>query len=93
MSDSDRALNRRAFLGQMSLSMGGVAVATLAPISLLEAAPMCAVSAELADPCGDWTVDDMCMAYPPYAFAVPPAPAHTQPMTTGVSDIDRYWVM
>jgi hypothetical protein len=87
---SQVTLDRRAFLGQVTLSMGGIAVTSLKP-SLLQAAPLCRVDALYPDACGDWTLDDMCMAYPPYAFVVPPAPPHTEPMT-GVSDIDRHWV-
>jgi hypothetical protein len=85
-------LDRRSFLGQMTLSIGGVAVACMTPVSLLQAAPLCLINAAAyPDACGDWMVDDMCMAYPPYAFAIPPAPPHTQPLM-GVSDIDRHWV-
>jgi hypothetical protein len=57
-------LDRRAFLNRVALSVGGVAVASALPVSLLQASPACLAS----DPCGDWTVDDMCTAYPPYAF-------------------------
>jgi hypothetical protein len=58
------ALDRRAFLGRMVVSVGGVAIASALPVSLLEASPACLAS----DPCGDWQLDDMCGAYPPYAF-------------------------
>lgn len=61
----DGPLDRRAFLGRIALSVGGVAVASALPVSLLEASPSVCTA---FDPCGDWTVDDMCGAYPPYAF-------------------------
>jgi hypothetical protein len=56
--------DRRRFLGRIALSVGGIAVATALPVSLLQASPACLAY----DPCGDWTLDDMCSAYPPYAF-------------------------
>jgi hypothetical protein len=56
--------DRRRFLGQVALSVGGIAVASALPVSLLQAGPACMAH----DPCGDWTLDDMCGAYPPYAF-------------------------
>jgi hypothetical protein len=71
--------DRRSFLNGFALSVGGVAVATALPVSLLQASPACLAH----DPCGDWTLDDMCAAYPPYAFRrdaelprTAPTPAH-----------------
>ena len=58
-------LDRRAFLGRVAVSVGGVAIASTLPVSLLEASPAACTA---FDPCGDWTLDDMCGAYPPYAF-------------------------
>ena len=57
-------IDRRAFLGKALFSVGGVAVASALPVSLLEASPACLAH----DPCGDWTLDDACGAYPPYSF-------------------------
>jgi len=57
-------IDRRAFLGRAFLSVGGIAVASALPVSLLEASPACLSN----DPCGDWTLDDVCGAYPPYSF-------------------------
>lgn len=57
-------IDRRAFLGRIVVTAGGVAIGAALPVSLLEASPACLP----LDPCGDWTVDDMCLAYPPYAF-------------------------
>ena len=55
---------RRAFLSQVMLSVGGIAVASALPVSMLQASPVCIAR----DLCGDWQLDDMCSAYPPYAF-------------------------
>jgi len=57
-------LDRRAFLNRIAVSVGGMVVAAAVPVSLLQASPVCSAH----DPCGDWTIDDMCGAYPPYAF-------------------------
>ena len=97
---SGQALNpdRRRFLGQLTLTVGGVAMsgvslAGIAPASLLEVAPAaCLVDASAhADPCGDWTVDDMCGAYPPYAFDTGASRPHTVPVHG--AGADRYWIM
>lgn len=58
-------IDRRAFLGRVVVSVGGVVVASALPVSLLEASPAACVA---HDPCGDWTLDDACGAYPPYSF-------------------------
>jgi len=55
---------RRAFLGKAVFLLGGTAVASALPTSLLAASPACMAT----DPCGDWQLDDMCSAYPPYAY-------------------------
>jgi hypothetical protein len=84
---------RRRFLGGMSLSLAGVAAGGLMPVSLLQAAPQCPVlAAGIADPCGDWQLDDMCLAYPPYSFRSGPMPAHTQPAAHAVHGADWHWV-
>jgi hypothetical protein len=62
--DTAHLLDRRAFLSRVALSVGGVAVASALPVSLLQASPACLAH----DPCADWTIDDMWAAYPPYAF-------------------------
>jgi hypothetical protein len=83
--------DRRVFLGQVTLSVGGAVVAALLPMSLLQAktvGPACGFH----DPCGDWTVDDMCAAYPPYAFRIDAdLPRHAR-MTARVEPIDQMWV-
>lgn len=91
------SLDRRRFLGQMALTVGGVALsgvslAGIAPASLLQAAPACLANAAAhADLCGDWTVDDMCGAYPPYAFDTGASQPHTVPAPG--AGADRYWIM
>ena len=82
MNGQPESLDRRRFLGQVTLTVGGVA---FSGVSLLEAAPA------YADPCGDWTVDDMCGAYPPYAFDTGAARPHTVPAQG--AGADRYWIM
>lgn len=76
------------------MSVGGVALAAMAPVSLLEAAPLaCLVNAgDYPDACGDWTVDDMCSAYPPYAFNTGAARAHTVPLMDSAADVDHHWI-
>jgi hypothetical protein len=85
---------RRAFLARATITVGGVA-AGLAPVSLLDAAPAaCRVNVSVhADTCGDWTVDDICNAYPPYAFRTGAARPHTRPMAVQVDAVDRHWVV
>ena len=94
MSGRADALDRRRFLGQVTLGIGGVALGTLVPVSLLEAAPAaCLVDASMyPDPCGDWNVDDMCSAYPPYAFNTGPSIPHSVVHADSVAGADHHWV-
>ena len=90
---SSISLDRRAFLGRVTVTVGGIAVAALAPVSLLQASetsrfPACVMH----DPCGDWQLDDMCAAYPPYSFHVAPAVPQSGSLTAQVEPIDRAWV-
>jgi hypothetical protein len=90
-SQSDFSSQRRAFLGGVAFSVGGVAMATLLPCSLLQAAPaglLCGAH----DPCGDWQLDDICNSYPPYAFRIDTGvPLHVH-VATGYDAVDRHWV-
>lgn len=84
-------LDRRTFLGRVSITVGGVAVAAVLPVSLLQAAPArlaCAVH----DPCGDWTVDDMCAAYPPYSFRIDSGVPRSGRISAQVAAVDQNWV-
>jgi hypothetical protein len=58
------SFDRRQFLGSTVFTLAGVAAGAALPVSLLQASPACL----RGDPCGDWTLDDICGAYPPYAF-------------------------
>lgn len=84
---------RRRFLGQVTLSVGGVALANFAQASLLVAPASCVqVAAGFSDPCGDWTLDDMCGAYPPYAFHTGSAVPHSRPADVLRGGADWHWV-
>jgi hypothetical protein len=94
MSEQLISSERRRFLGQMTLTAGGLVLAGFAPVSLLQAAPVaCLVDASMyPDPCGDWNVDDMCSAYPPYAFNTGPSTPHTVGYVDTVAGADHHWV-
>jgi hypothetical protein len=85
-------LDRRSFLGGVTLTVGGAVVTSLLPVSLLQAAPAAGLACGYQDPCGDWTVDDMCGAYPPYAFRVDTGIPHAGRMTAHVEPVDQMWV-
>jgi len=84
--------DRRLFLTRASWIVGGVAVSGMAPLSLLQAAPAaCYVNAGLyPDACGDWTVDHVCTAWPPYSYDIGPSRTLHQPLQA--ADVDRHWV-
>lgn len=89
--------DRRRFLNSASLSVAGVAVGSLVPVSLLQAAPLCVApgmtaAAGFADPCGDWQLDDICLAYPPYAFRTGAARPHTRPTAAADHGADWHWI-
>ena len=86
------SLPRRQFLGGITITVGGSLMAGLLPFSLLQAAPLTKVCVPL-DPCGDWHVDDMCLAYPPYAFCIDSGVPQGQPLTVSVAPADRHWIM
>jgi hypothetical protein len=88
-------IDRRQFLGQVSLSVGGVALGAMLPVSLLQATTPAACLADASawpDPCGDWQLDDICNAYPPYSLH-PAAPVPVvQQMSAAVEPVDSHWV-
>jgi hypothetical protein len=84
-------LDRRAFLGGVTLTVGGAVVTSLLPVSLLQAAPA-GLACTFHDPCGDWTLDDMCGAYPPYAFRIDSGIPHAGRMSAHVEPVDQMWV-
>jgi hypothetical protein len=83
---------RRQFLGGLTITVGGSLIAGLVPTSLLQAASLTQVCLP-QDPCGDWQVDDMCLAYPPYAFRIDSGVPQTQPLTLNIAPADRHWIM
>jgi hypothetical protein len=85
------SLQRRQFLGGMTVTVGGSLVAGLLPASLLQAAPLTRVCVPL-DPCGDWQVDDMCLAYPPYAFRIDSGVPQAQSLKADAAPADRHWI-
>jgi hypothetical protein len=87
-------LDRRAFLGRITITVGGAAAAAVLPVSLLQAAatsrfPSCVVH----DPCGDWELDDMCNAYPTYSMHLDTGGVvRNKGMSASIEPVDRYWV-
>jgi hypothetical protein len=79
-------LDRRRFLGSVSLAAGGLALGSLLPASLLEAAP----AACFVDACGDWQLDDICIAYPPYSLHMQCGAQAT--VSAAVDPVDSHWV-
>jgi hypothetical protein len=82
-----RDLDRRHFLGSLSFIAGGAALGSWLPVAVLQAAPAVC----MADACGDWQLDDICIAYPPYSMhmksAAPSAAAQPQ-----FDAIDAHWI-
>ena len=93
MHEPEPKLPRRQFLGGMSWTVGGLVMGSTLPVSLLQAAPQaCLVNAaDWPDTCGDWTLDDICNAYPPYAFRIEAGAPGTAPLDA-VDPVDRHWV-
>jgi hypothetical protein len=87
-------MDRRTFMGRIVVSASGAGVACLLPASLLQAGEACALvgASSWPDPCGDWTLDDICNAYPPYAFDIRRSVTTQAPLQALVADIDRLWV-
>jgi hypothetical protein len=62
-------LDRREFLGNVIWAVAGASVAAMIPFARADATAS-----------GDWNIDDMCGAYPPYAHPIPfPRAAHVEP--------------
>ena len=94
MQHAEANLDRRRFLGTVTVTVGGAALGTLLPVSLLQAAPAaCLVDASrYPDPCGDWQLDDICNAYPPYSLHPAPAVPGVMRMSAVVESVDSHWV-
>jgi hypothetical protein len=92
--DAPSSAPRRAFLGKVTVSVGGVTLGGLLPASLLQAAPAaCLVdAARFSDPCGDWQLDDVFTAYPPYSLhPASPVPREAR-IGAGVDPVDAHLV-
>jgi len=85
--DSDR----REFLCRMTLTAGGAALAAWLPVSLLQAAPVAVVACQ-RDACGDWQLDDICIAYPPYSLHMK-SPAPPAVATAPGDPADEHWII
>lgn len=84
------AVDRRGFLGALTLTVGGIAASGLLSPSLLQVdTPGLACSPP--DACGDWQLDDICNSYPPYAFHVDAALAPPQLLAHHAA-ADWHWV-
>jgi hypothetical protein len=94
MSNSRMPMDRRAFMVNFGITAGGAAVTGLLPVSLLQAGEACraATLQSYPDPCGDWTLDDICNAYPPYAFDIRRSVNCHAPLTARVAAADQAWV-
>lgn len=94
MAYTSFASTRRVFLGQITTVAGGTLVAAALPGSLLAATPagLTLSSCGYTDPCGDWTLDDMCNAYPPYAFSRAVAASCNVPLQVQMHPADAAWV-
>src|SRR5688572_11935757 len=86
--------DRRQFLVRIAITAGGSAVASLLPASLLQAHGVCAVvePGPVHEPCGDWTVDDMCNAYPGYAYDFRHVSTPAASLMANVADADCQWM-
>jgi hypothetical protein len=88
-------MDRRQFLGQVTITLSGAALGGLLPVSQLRAATpaACLVDASAwPDPCGDWRLDDICNAYPPPSLHLEPAVPGEMRMSAPVQPVDLHWV-
>ena len=94
MADTPYITSRRGFLTQASFCVGGAAFGSALPLSLFAATQgACYVNAgAYPDACGDWTVDHVFTAWPPYVFHTGPAQPHTMPLQAVVL-ADQHWIM
>ena len=78
-------LDRRAFLGHISLTAGAVVATSLVPLSVVHALP---TGVPLAVSAGAWTghVDDACGHWPPYSHPIPYGRTRVEPATVAHLD-------
>lgn len=93
-----KLMDRRNFMGRIAISAGGGIAASVLPSFLLQAgeasarvATACVATPLYPDGCGDWKLDDICNAYPGYAYDVRRGSAAPAAMTDA-ADVDRMWV-
>jgi hypothetical protein len=91
---SSKPMDRRTFMGSIAVTAGGGVAASLLPVSLLQAGEITpgVATPRYPDPCGDWTLDDMCSAYPGYSFDFRGPEARQVAEIRGFAAIDRMWV-
>jgi hypothetical protein len=92
---SSKPLDRRTFIGRIAVTAGGGVAASLLPVSLLQAGEVAACLVTPAcppDQCGDWALDDICNAYPGYAYDFQRIAAPRAPLMAAVADVDRMWM-
>jgi hypothetical protein len=91
---SSKPMDRRTFMGRVAVTASGGVAVSLLPVSLLQAGEVAAGIAMPAGPdrCGDWTLDDICNAYPGYAYDYRRTAAPRVPLAAAVADVDRMWV-
>ncbi|MEY4763190.1 MAG: hypothetical protein RLZZ200_3047 [Pseudomonadota bacterium] len=83
-------MDRRYFLGGVTLTVSGLAAGAGLSPSLLAAAEASWVCTA-KDPCGDWQLDDICNSYPPYAFRVDAAPFRNARSFVVAQSADWHW--
>jgi hypothetical protein len=44
------------------------------------------------DPCGDWQLDDICNAYPPYSLHPSTPVPVAAPLSASIAPADAHWV-
>jgi hypothetical protein len=91
-------MHRRSFLGRIAITTGGGLVTALLPASLLHAAATpnrifaCVATPPRPDSCGDWSVDDICSAYPGYTYDMNAGRSSRPSRVAHVADVDQMWV-
>ena len=93
-------VDRRTFLGRMTLTAGAVFVGRFMPAPFASAASNAVgassevAGAAVAAPAGDWHVDDMWGHWPRYAHPIPYARAQAAPVDwDNVDPVDRAFLM
>jgi hypothetical protein len=86
-------LDRRAFLGNVSLAAGAVMATALVPLSFVHAAPA-DMQMVIAGMEGTGSVDDACGHWPPYAHPIPYGrPQVTYVMAANADPIDHNFLL